>query len=308
MVTHATSGKSAENDLVPYSAGTSRSVLSAPPGACDCHHHIFDTRVPSTPPERARPDALVGHYRMLQRRIGTDRSVVVTASNYMFDNDATLHALEQLGDSARGIAVVGTGITDAELEQLHQRGVRGIRFTMIPATPWDDVRTLARRVSRLNWHLQFNVHIEDVVANEALIRELPVPIVFDHLGRIKSLSDGSLPTILRLIETGKVWIKASGVYVVEPQGAPNYPSAVAVARKYMEVAPERVVWGSDWPHPSAKVLPDDTAIFDLIASWAMTPREQHMVLVTNPEALYGFERIAPATDSTDAGRRFLKTG
>lgn len=245
---------------------------------------------------------------MLQRRIGTDRSVVVTASNYMFNNDATLHALEQLGDSARGIAVVGTGITDAELEQLHQRGVRGIRFTMIPATPWDDVRTLARRVSRLNWHLQFNVHIEDVVANEALIRELQVPIVFDHLGRIKSLSDGSLPTILRLIETGKVWIKASGVYVVEPQGAPNYPSAVAVARKYMEVAPERVVWGSDWPHPSAKVLPDDAAIFDLIASWAMTPREQHMVLVTNPEALYGFERIAPATDSTDAGRRFLKTG
>ena len=274
---------------VPYSEGTEPAELKAPDYACDCHFHIFDTRVPSVSPERARPDASVADYRLLQKRIGTSRGVVVNASNYGTNNQATTDAIEQFGDDAVGIAVVDTSVTDAELKRLHAQGIRGIRFTSVPQ--FEAVKALAKRVADLGWHVQFNVLKEQfVVEAEAILSELPVPIVFDHLARIHDVNDPRLNAVKRLLDKGRTWVKLSGPYVISKVGAPTYADAVAVAKAYVKAAPQRVVWGSDWPHPSAKVRPNDAKIFDLNREWALDAATRELILVRNPEALYGFPK------------------
>ena len=275
---------------VPYSEGTEPATLKAPPNACDCHHHIFDTRVPSDPPSSARPDASVADYRLLQKRIGTSRNVVVNASNYATNNAVTVAALEQFGASARGVAVVNASITDAELKRLHDKGVRGIRFA--PVAPLDALRSLSKRVADLGWHVQFNISSKDYVAAEAVLNQLPSMLVFDHLARLNDVNDPALNVMKRLLDKGQTWIKLSGVYVVQPEGAPNYSGAVAVAKAYVKAAPERIIWGSDWPHPSAKVKPNDAKIFDLNQEWAPDAATRELILVRNPEVLYGFPKTA----------------
>ena len=271
---------------VPYSTGTGLPRLNAPRNACDCHHHIFDSRIPSEPPGAARPAASVADYRLLQARIGTSRNVVVTASNYGTNNEVTVAAIEQFGNGARGVAVVDNRVTDAELKRLHDKGIRGIRFA--PVAHWETVRLLARRVADLGWHIQLNIATQEVVAAERLLSELPTMVVFDHLGRINDVNDPALDVTKRLIDQGRTWVKLSGHYVTSKVGAPSYADSVAVAKAYVSAAPQRIVWGSDWPHPSAQVKPDDAGLFDLNLAWAPEETMRTQILVRNPETLYGF--------------------
>lgn len=286
-------------DAVPNSAGRARPRLAAPSHACDCHIHVYDAArfPPLRPASRMQRNATVADYRLLQRRNGTARVVLVTAAVYATDNRLTLDAIAQFGENARGVAVVGPDITDAELEMLHRGGIRGIRFTQFdPATAVttiDMVEPLSRRVAALGWHVQIHMRGDQIAAAESLWERLPCPIVFDHMGRLPQPAGIDHPAyaiIRRLIDRGRTWVKLSGAYLDSTLGRPSYADIATVARAFVVAAPERMVWGSDWPHPTETDKPDDAALFDLLADWAPGEDTRRRILVTNPETLYGFAR------------------
>jgi predicted TIM-barrel fold metal-dependent hydrolase len=283
---------------VPNSTGIESPVLEAPPNACDCHMHIYDpARFPMVPSPRIAPtDAAVQQYRLLQRRIGTTRVVVVTPRNYATDNAVTVDAIRQFGPTARGVAVVHPSVTDAGLRGLHDAGVRGIRFSLNdPATAvvkLEMVEPLAKRVASLGWHVQFNVEGEQIVEWAAMLRRLPTSIVFDHLGHPPlpaGIDHPSHKVIRELLDRGRAWVKLSGAYS-NTQVGPPYPDATRIARAFVAAAPERMVWGSDWPHPTEPPgrKPNDAVLLDLLSEWAPEERIRHRILVENPSSLYGF--------------------
>jgi predicted TIM-barrel fold metal-dependent hydrolase len=286
--------RAASAQQVPSSTGTEPPKLKAPADACDCHMHIYDAKYPVAPTATLRPaDAVVADYKLLQKRIGTTRNVIVTPSTYGTDNRITLDAMRQIGATARGIAVVDTSVTDAELERMNDLGIRGIRFNLVQAgaTTVEMIEPLSKRVNDLGWHIQIHMKGEQIAAIEDLLLRVPSPIVFDHLGRLaqpNAQDTLGFKTISKLIDKGKTWIKLSGAYQDSKVGPPSYSDTVPLARAYVKAAPQRMVWASDWPHPTEKEKPNDAALFDLLAEWAPDPAAQTAILVQNPAALYGF--------------------
>jgi predicted TIM-barrel fold metal-dependent hydrolase len=279
---------------VPWSSGTESPKLKAPANACDCHMHIYDAKYPTDPKATLKPaDALVADYKLLQKRIGTSRNVVVTPSTYGTDNRVTLDAIAQIGPTARGVAVVDATVTDTELKRLNGLGIRGIRFNLVQAgaTTAEMIEPLSRRVNDLGWHIQIHMKGEQIAGIEDLLLRVPSPIVFDHLGRLaqpNALDNPGFKTISKLIDKGRTWVKLSGAYQDTKVGPPTYSDTVAVARAYIKAAPERMVWASDWPHPTEKDKPDDAVLFDLLAEWAPEEAMRTRILVQNPATLYGF--------------------
>jgi D-galactarolactone isomerase len=287
---------------VPNTTGAAPAKVKAPANAADCHMHIYDPRFAESNPRPGQnpKNATVSDYRLLQKRTGTTRVVVVQPRNYATDNRVTVDALKQLGASARGVAVVHPAITDTELKSLHDAGIRGIRFSLGGANAvvsWDMVEPLSKRVNDLGWHLQFNVDGDDIVAHADLLGRLPSQMVFDHLGHpvLPAGIDHPSHAVLRnLLDKGRTWIKLSGAYSNSKIGPPDYPEATRTAQAFVKAAPERLVWGSDWPHPSEQngTLPDDALLFDLLAGWAPEEATRKRILVDNPENLYGFAKSA----------------
>jgi len=282
---------------VPNSSGTEPARLKAPPGACDCHHHIYDAVrfPPATPGGRIIPDARLEEFRLLQRRIGTTRNIVVTPSAYMTDNRVTLDAIATLGANARGVAVVRPNISDVELTALADGGIRGIRFSITDpataATSVDMIEPLSKRVNALGWHVQINMSADQIAANESLWNRLPTSIVFDHMGHVPQPAGLSHPVygvIRKLVDKGRTWVKLSVTYDNTVDGPPGYADITKVAQAYVTAAPERLVWGSNWPHPNETNKPNDAMLFDLMLRWAPDERTRHRILVQNPAALYGF--------------------
>jgi predicted TIM-barrel fold metal-dependent hydrolase len=286
---------------VPHSAGTARPATAAPARACDAHIHVYDRRFPMAGAAAAMLDhATADDYRLLQRRTGTQRTVVVQPRAHGTDNAATLAAIAALGrDSARGVAVVRPDVTDAELARLDAGGIRGIRFTLYTAThaatDFAMVEPLARRVHELGWHVQLHWNADQIVEHAALLGRLPGTMVFDHLARLP-LPEGQAHPAFRvvraLLEEGRAWVKLSGAYLDSKVGAAGrYADTDAVAGGWAGLAPERTVWGSDWPHPTeaSGSKPDDAALFDLLSRWVPDERARHRVLVDNPAVLYGFD-------------------
>ena len=279
---------------VPNSSGTAPPKFMAPENSCDCHMHIYDGErfPPPRPSARMQPDARVADYRLFQRRIGTSRTVVVTPAAYATDNDVTLDAIAQLGPQARGVAVVHPTITDAELRRMAGGGICGIRFTQFDpktaATTLDMIEPLARRVESLGWHVQIHLRADQIVAAADLLQRLTGTVVFDHLGRLQAgVGDPAFAVIRRMLDGGRAWMKLSGAYMF---GAPpGYEAASPIARACVAAAPERMVWGSDWPHPTEAEKPDDAVLFDLVSEWAPDGTTRHRILVENPAKLYGFE-------------------
>ena len=286
------------NEVVPNSSGTSLPRFKAPAGACDCHLHIYDPRFPMAWPKlRATPDASVAEYRMLQRRLGTERAVVVQPAAYGTDNRGTIAAVEALGaDRARAIAVVHPTVADDELAALHAGGVRGLRFTQHdPATAVtspDMIEPLARRIQDLGWHTQLHLRGAQIVEMRSLIERLPGTLVFDHMGRLpqpEGVNHPAYAIIAALVESGRAWVKLSGPYLDSQVGSPRYTDSNRVAREFVKLAPERVVWGSDWPHPTERAAkPDDAILLDLVQEWVREEETRHAILVDNPARLYGF--------------------
>ena len=281
---------------VPWSSGTEAPQLKAPPNACDCHMHIYNSRFPVAPNAKLRPpDATVDAYRLFQKRIGTTRNVVVTPSTYGTDNSCTLDAMAKLGATARGVAVVDTSVTDAELNRLNGLGIRGIRFNVVQsgATTIDMLEPLSKRVSDLGWHVQIHMLGKQIVEAADLLQRLPSPIVFDHMARIPEpagVNDPAFALVMRWLDGGRTWVKLSGAYMDTKVGPPSYADVSKVAQAYVKAAPERLVWGSDWPHPTEKAdaKPDDAVLFDLMSDWAPDEATRNRILVGNPAALYGF--------------------
>jgi len=276
----------ADAQQVPYSTGTEPPKLKAPANACDCHMHIYDGRYPVAATATLKPaDALVADYKLLQKRIGTTRNVVVTPSTYGTDNRITLDAIGQLGAAARGVAVVDTSVADAELKRMNDLGIRGIRFNLVQAgaTTVEMVEPLSKRVNDLGWHIQIHMKGEQITAIDDHLGRLTQPNALDHPG---------FKTISKLIDKGNTWVKLSGAYADSKVGPPSYSDTVPIARAYVKAAPERMVWASDWPHPTEKQKPDDAVLFDLLAEWVPDAPTRTAILVQNPQKLYGFPATA----------------
>jgi D-galactarolactone isomerase len=282
--------------VAPWSSGTAPPKLKAPPNACDCHMHVYSSRFPAAPNAELRPpDASADAHRLLQKRLGTTRTIVVNPSTYGTDNSCTLDAIAQFGAGARGVAVVDMSVTDAELKRLNDLGVRGIRFNLVQsgATTIDMVEPLSKRVNDLGWHVQIHMLGDAIVENDDLFQRLPSPIVFDHMGHIPQPAGVDHPAfalVLKMLDRGRTWVKLSGAYMETKVGPPSFADVSKVAQAYVKAAPERLVWASDWPHPTEKAdsKPDDAVLFDLLADWAPDEAIRNRILVDNPVALYGF--------------------
>jgi predicted TIM-barrel fold metal-dependent hydrolase len=281
-----------------WSAGDKRPALLIPEASVDCHHHIYDNRFPYDTGTTLRPpDASVAHYRQLQARLGLRRSVVVQPSSYGTDNRCLIDALTQFGDNSRGIAVIDRATTDADLKALDAAGVRGIRFNLSrPAGAGIELLgELAARVVPLGWHVQIHTLGDSYPALESALMKLPTTLVIDHLGRIpgsKGIAHPGFATMRRLVDRGNTWVKVSGAYHDSSEGAPLYADTGKLAATWLREAPERVVWGTDWPHVAAmageKPMPDDAQLLDLLGHWQPNKELLRTVLVDNPEQLYGF--------------------
>ena len=283
---------------VAHSLGINRPRHVLPKGACDSHMHIFDPRfAPSAHWQRTPPVAPVSTYRLLQQRLGTSRTVVVTPSTYGTDNACTLDAIAQLGSQAKGVAVVDADVGQHELKQLAAGGVCGLRVNFVSPQSWgetstDMLTTLAEKIAPLGWHVQVFAHPEQLVAMAPLLSTLPLPLVIDHMGRIDPVEgehSAAFDVVRRLLDQGNIWVKLSGAYMRSSAGEPDYTDTLALGRALLRHAPERMVWGSDWPHTTQPALSvNDAGLLDLLYAWCETDALAHKVLVSNPAALYQF--------------------
>ena len=282
---------------VPNSSGTERPMFKAPLGACDCHHHIYD---PKFPPVRQgagfTPDGRVEDYRLLQRRLGTSRDVIVTPLPYAGDNRVTVDAVKRLAPNARGVALLRPDVTDVELRHLTDAGIRGLRFSMGgtfgASNAIADIEPLTKRIANFGWHTQIFMRGDQIAQLEDVLKWIPTVIVFDHLAVLgpEGTKHPAFAVVRRLIDEGRTWVKLSGAYITPTGFTRDYAPATAVAKAFVAAAPERLVWGSDWPHPSADIRskPDDAKLFDLLTEWAPNERTRNRILVDNPQSLYGF--------------------
>ena len=275
--------------------------LKTPPGACDCHMHVFDARFPLAKNARGKePDAPVSAYRELQRRLGLERVVVVQPPAYGKDNRCTLEAIAALGEGARGVVVVDSAASDSELERLTAAGVRGVRFRMLdtPELPWEMLPDMASRAAHIGWHVQFQMDGRDFAEREQLLKSLPCTLVIEHIGKFLEpvpLEHPGFESLLRLVDSGRCWVKLSGAYMTSKSGPPLYEDVGALAKELVRRAPERLVWASNWPHPLVRErkAPDDAVLLDLMLDWTRDEATRNRILADNPAELYGFP--APST-------------
>jgi len=283
-----------ETALSLGTAATLRASLwdSPPPLWTDVHHHMYDSRFPADLGATLRPpDATVSDYRLLQKRIGIVRHVAVQPSTYGTDNSCLLDALQRFGPAARGIAVVNPKVTNAELKRLDTAGVRGVRINLVQAgaTKPEMIKPLSKRIHDLGWHIQVNASTEQIMANAEIWSRLPVPIVFDHFGHAADTQSPVYRLLCELMQTGKAWTKLSGVETTSKLGPPDYADGSAVARGFMREAPDRLLWGTNWPHSTSTTKPDDLLLFNLLLrEWTNSDAMRNKILVDNPQHLFGF--------------------
>lgn len=285
---------SSTGNVVPFSTGTEPPNFKVPPLSCDCHHHIYNNQYPADKTATLLPpNASVADYRLLQKRLGLQRNVIVQPSTYGIDNSLLVASLNEMGNNSRGVCVVDVNVTDKELERLHAAGVRGIRFNLsflVGVTP-EMMLPLSQRIASLGWHIQVNGTGEKNLAYAEVFKKMPSKIVFDHLGQPPQptgINDPSFKLYTELLNKGNTWMKLTGAYITSKK--PDYSDTNIVAKKYIDIAPERVVWGTDWPHPTKKIddKPDDAKIMDQLVVWAPNATIREKILVSNPAALYGF--------------------
>ncbi|HXF66067.1 MAG TPA: amidohydrolase family protein [Burkholderiales bacterium] len=275
--------------------------LKLPPNACDCHAHIMGPAARfAYAPERlyTPPDCLLPDYERMLATLGLARAVLVQPSVYGTDNTVLLEALRQRRDRMRGVAVVAPEVSDVELALLEAAGVRGVRVNIVdvkdrcPGTlPMEALRKLAQRIAPLGWHLELLLHVDEFPDLDLLFGDFPVDIVLGHLGYMnigQGLDAPGFRALLRLMEAGRAWVKLTGPYRITREPLP-YRETVAFAHALLEANPERVVWGTDWPHVMLKgTMPNDGDLADLLSDWIPDAALRERVLVRNPERLYRF--------------------
>ncbi|MBB5689899.1 amidohydrolase family protein [Roseomonas alkaliterrae] len=277
-------------------ASDRRPGFTLPPGSCDTHVHIwgpFDRfplaeGAPYTPPERTKHDL-----RALHRRLGIERAVIVQTTVYKADNRAMLDAIADDPARYRGVALVDETFGDAEYRALHEGGVRGVRFGFLKhlggVPDLALLRRTADRIAEMGWHLVLHLDAESLLAFEELLRGLRVTVVVDHMGRVPAPQGTHHPAfrlLLDLLERPNWWVKVSGAERISAEGPP-FRDAVPFARRLIEAAPDRTLWGTDWPHPNVRWEPDEADLVDLLPEFGDATALRR-VLVDNPARLYGF--------------------
>jgi predicted TIM-barrel fold metal-dependent hydrolase len=283
--------------------------FAVPKGACDCHVHIFgpdEKKFPFSPkrlytPGPASIDDLLALHRMLR----IDLAVIVHPSPYGADNACTVDAVRKLGARARGVAVIDDTITDAMLDDMHDAGIRGVRVNLEtygesdPAVAGRLLQQAAERVIRLGWHVQTYTNLAMLAALHDTILKLPTALVVDHFGRPNASLGTTQPgfaELLALLRSGNVYVKVSAPYRISQQ--PHYTDAAPIAHAILAANPDRVVWGTDWPHPGAAernpavIEPfrpeDDGGALNRLADWTRDAAVLKKILVDNPARLYQF--------------------
>ena len=270
--------------------------LQVPAGACDTHMHIYNKAYPaSSKAWLFPPDFLVEDYRKVQARLGLQRTIIVQPVTYGFDNRCTLDSVAQLGDSARAVVTVPTSITDNELDDLWSKGARGLRYHQMKGsmTEWSDVPVMAERIRGTGWHLQIQFEGSEFPGHENLLARLPCTVVIDHMGRYAqslALDHPAVQSLLRVAARENVYVKMSGAYHIAHGRGPDYSEVAPLVRALVALGTDRLLWGSDWPHPteSAETMPDDADLLDLLLAWAPDPAARKAILSDNPARLYRF--------------------
>jgi len=270
--------------------------LEVPAGAVDTAIHIYHADVPSEPGGPPVPgDFVESAYQAVQRRLGFKRVVVVQPNAYQYDNSVKLAAIRALGPGAKGVGVVKADATEAEIERLSKGGIVAQRVFQMQwgAVGFDRMHEVMARVRPFGWFATIQLDGRELPQWEATIQRLPGKFVIDHVGKfLEPVAVDSAPfkSLLRLVDTGRCWVRLAGAYETSKTGAPAYEDVSRLARALVKHAPERMIWASNWPHPSAPKdkVPDDADLLDLLLDWAPDESVRKKILVDNPSELYGF--------------------
>jgi 2-pyrone-4,6-dicarboxylate lactonase len=290
---------------LPFDPNPRAPRVPLPPGACDTHFHVFGppNLFPFSPTRRYEPPAApIEYYHAMQRATGLERGVVVQPSAHGLDPAAMLDAIRRSGGRLKGVANISPDMSDGELDRLKAAGVVGARFSLMSDRPGDRVAIEAAvpRLLRLGWSLDLHIEAEHLVANADFIRSLPITTVIDHMGRPEpshGLEQPAFRLVLELARDPRFWIKISALDKVTDEPLANvadgipFKDTIPFARAVIAAAPERVLWGSDWPHGNTfepGTVPNDGALLDLLAAIAPEADLRRRILVDNPARLYGF--------------------
>jgi 2-pyrone-4,6-dicarboxylate lactonase len=283
---------------------TRRPAVVFPPGSCDTHAHICGPfRVHPYAAERiyTPPDATWPMYRRMLDTLGVERAVLTQPSVYGTDNTVLVEALAAGGQAVRGVAVVDPSVDDATLRALDAAGVRGVRINIVDRREnrnvlvLEEILPLARRIAPMGWHIEFLLQADAVPDLAEACGALPVPVVLGHLGYVHADKGGAgnagFQALLRWLDAGQCWVKLTGPYRISAEELP-YRDVVPLAHALVAKAPERLLWGTDWPHVMMKKrMPNDADIADLLLGWVPDEATRKAILVDNPETLYGFATV-----------------
>ena len=286
----------------PHDAHPRRPGVDVPALACDAHAHVCGPHE-TYPliPERlyTPPNASPADFRHMLDGVGVTRGVLVQPSIYGFDNRAMLDGLATDPQRLRGVAVVPFDVADGELDRLHAAGVRGVRMNIVDLKagkgqlPLDELTALARRIRRLGWHVEFLMHVDEFPELDKQLADFPVPVVFGHLGYVptaKGLGTPGFAALLRLMRDGIAWVKLTAPYRLTLSAMP-YADVAPFAQALVDAAPERLLWGSDWPHVFIRTaMPNDGALFDVFASWVPDASVRKRILVDHAAEVYDIPR------------------
>ena len=279
-----------------YNPDPGKPKLQIPPGSCDCHAHIFgpQDRYPYTPHRSyTPPEASVEAYLRMLAALGFERAVIVQPSVYGIDNRCTRDAIVASGGRWRGVAVVEPCVTGSQLAELHAAGFRGVRINLLfkGGLQLNALEQIAHNIKPLGWHVQLLLDGRDLQQLAERLRRLPVDFVVDHMGHMPAslgTAHAGFQTLLQLLRGGRCWVKLSGAYRIAANPYP-YDDATPFARALVEAAPDKLVFGTDWPHPSISVpMPQDASLLDLLPAWAPDEATRRQILVENPARLYDF--------------------
>lgn len=279
-----------------------RPSVRLPAGSCDSHCHVFGPSAifPYAADRTFTPvDAPVSQLMALHELLGLERAVIVQSACYGSDHSALLDALEAGGGQYRGVGLISRGTSPGAIADLHAAGVRGFRLNFLPhlGSPpeREEIRVIVAMVADLGWHAEVHVRWLDMARYADLIRWFPIPVVIDHMARLDLARDATgeaAGSLLSLLDSGGVWIKTSGADRISLTGPP-YSDAVAFAARLVSHAPERVLWGTDYPHPNIKgPAPDDGLLTDQLTRIAPRPDDLHRMLVSNPAEFFGFGAVS----------------
>ncbi len=273
-------------------------AFTPPPNACDSHCHVFGPadRFPFSPTRAyTPPDSGIDSFEVLQDRLGLSRAVFVQASCHGTDNAAMVDALQRGNGRYAGVAMIDESFSDADIGALHDVGVRGTRFNFVAhlggAPDMDVFWRLVERVAPLGWHIVLHFDAKDLPSHADMLDRMPVPFIIDHMARVPvvdGIDQEPFQALLALMADERAWVKISGAERLTAEGPPPYDDVVPYAQALIAAAPDRVLWGTDWPHPNVRHMPDDGDLVDALAAFAPDEATRNRILVDNPARLYDF--------------------